>query len=137
MADSGFDPAAFKEGRPRLASLPDAVLIRLYGEAEMILPAGWGGASGPGVMDRARVLDIIVCHLAELELRAAEGGGGGVLASASEGSVSVSWGQLTGPAGEAFWNQTSCGQLYLTVVKRFNRGGLYIKGPVRVHPFGW
>jgi hypothetical protein len=130
MPSVKFSPEQFRLGRPEFGSLEDEALNRMFGEAALMVGNGDGSAipyDPPDVTDREIILYLIVCHLASLEKRAADGGAG-FLASASEGSVSVSFTQLQGTRGEAWWNLTPCGQTYLKLSKRY-AGWRYIPAP--------
>jgi hypothetical protein len=132
-----FEPEGFRKERPRFAGLPDEVLLRVFREAELILGNGDGSPipyEPPARVDRKTFLHLLVCHLAELELRSGDAGATGNVASVTQGSVSVSFSQLTGSASESYWNQTACGQTFLALMRRYGLGGRYY-GAGRAYPF--
>lgn len=77
---------------------------------------------------RASILYDIAAHLLMLQQRAASGGGAGRIASASEGSVSVSFDMPTGNATEAWWMQTPFGATALQMLRRYALTR-YVPGP--------
>ena len=72
---------------------------------------------------------MLVCHLATLSER----GTAGSVARATEGSVSLSIGQMQQTGGDADWyNLTPCGSAYWQIVKKYRLGGLWFKGRKRL-----
>ncbi|MDR1039257.1 MAG: DUF4054 domain-containing protein [Deltaproteobacteria bacterium] len=132
MAAVVFDPVKFRSERPQFAGLNDAVLNRLFAEAELIVP----NTDGSGIPEARRgiLLYLLVCHLAALEMRGADGGTGAV-ASATEGTVNVSFAQLQGSASDGWYNQTQCGATFL-LMWRGRAAGPYYVGVREVHPLG-
>lgn len=127
MAKVVFDPVSFKTRYPEFALVPDAYLAECFEDATLYL----SNSDCSPVRDldrRRRLLYMLTAHIAQLsgalDLYAAsgEGSSGGIgqvgrIASATEGSVSVSfdYGQVSGsyawfvqtPYGAAFWQATS------------------------------
>jgi hypothetical protein len=137
MAVVVFDPAEFKAAKPQFAELTDAQLEGSFAEACLLLDNSDASPvpyDPPGKMDRKTVYFLIVCHLATLAGWSADGRSGPV-ASASEGSVSVSYAQLSGRADEGWWNQTPCGAAAWAILSRRVLGGFYV-GRRRPHPWG-
>ena len=90
-----------------------------------------------GVYIRKIVLYAVVCHLATMSLWGASGQSGPV-ASASEGSVSVSFQIPTLPGGGVtaqWYNQTPCGRTAWMFLRRLSLGGRYYCAP-NFHPYG-
>lgn len=68
---------------------------------------------------------MLICHLATLAVR----GSAGAVASATEGSVSVSFSVMSQQGGDADWyNLTPCGSAYWQAIKRYRIGGMWFKG---------
>lgn len=88
-----------------------------------------------GEFSRKRLLYCLVCHLATLEIRARDGQAGPV-ASATQGSVSVSYvtPPVTGKSADWF-QQTQCGAVYWQAIQGYSLGGFYVPGPRRQHPW--
>ena len=68
---------------------------------------------------------MLICHLATLAVR----GSAGAVASATEGSVSVSFSVMSQHGGDAVWyNLTPCGSAYWQAIKRYRIGGMWFRG---------
>lgn len=138
MAVVVFDPAAFREAYPRFTAelLTDAQLQQAFDMACLLLD-NTDGSPVPydpehGVMARQTLLWLLVCHLATMALWPT--GQSGPTASATEGSVSVSF-SIPQNAGKAFYNQTPCGQSFWQAMQPWAVGGRYYA--VRhYHPWG-
>lgn len=138
MAAVEFSPARFRERRPQFDEerFPDAALERAFEEACLLLD---NGPASPvpydperGVLDRERLLELLVCHLATLGARPLEQGG--PVTSVTEGSVSVSY-RVPGDGEGAFFRQTSYGETYWRAARGYALGGRYA-GMVSYHPWG-
>lgn len=83
---------------------------------------------------RARLLDLVTCHLLTLESQPA--GQNGRISSATQGSVSTSFDLLKANTfvGD-WWAQTRCGAMYWVMTARFRIGGRIYPGN-RFHPWG-
>lgn len=68
---------------------------------------------------RQAVLNDIAAHLLQMQFNSAGGGGVGRIASASEGSVSVSFDMPAGGATEAWWLQTAYGATALQMLRQY------------------
>ena len=87
------------------------------------------------VFDREKVLDLATCHVLSL-LSQPDGGQGGRIASASQGSVSTSFDLYkTGSKSGDWWAQTQCGTLYWMLMARYRIGGRFYGLKVH-HPWG-
>ena len=138
MAIVEFDPEEFRAAKPQFASMSDQRLAGVFNEAclyvaneeDSLIPY-----DPPKKMDRKSILFLVVCHLATLE-QWAEAGQSGPVASATQGSVSVSYAQAGGPQSMAWWSQTPCGLSAWAYLSRLGLGGFYVPGPKRHHPWG-
>jgi len=153
MAIVVFDPADFRARYPQFGdgtspsvppapgqpiSLTDAQLLNAFDIACQVVN---NSNSSPvpynpdnGVMKRKVVLYAFVCHLATMALRALTGQSGPV-ASATEGSASVSFALPPLQGRDAYFNQSPCGQLYLHLIKPYVVGGRYYPA-CNSHPWG-
>lgn len=84
------------------------------------------------VFTRRTLLFLIVCHLCTLA--GWQPGQAGPMASATEGSVSVSF-SIPNVTGREYWSQTPCGQTYWQAVRPYALGGRYF-GMKKPHPWG-
>lgn len=136
-----FVEADFRARYPQFTAekAPGAWLEALFGEACLLLDNTEGSPvpydPGRGQMARKILLQQLVCHLATLELAAREGQPGPV-ASATEGSVSVSYAvpQMTSAAGDWF-QRTPCGAAFWRAMQGYILGGRYFPGR-KAHPWG-
>ena len=90
-----------------------------------------------GVYVRQVLLWALMCHLATLSWRGAQGQYG-TLNSATEGSVTASFSVPQLPAGgvtQAWYGQTPCGLMAWSLLRRYALGG-YIVTPRHFHPWG-
>lgn len=129
MAVVIFDTAEFRQLHPQYADVAkysDVYLQGLFGEACLMCNNAESSRISydpeSGVMERKILLYLLVCHLAEL----ADKGTVGVLSSATQGSVSVSF-QLDGRKGAAWFMQTPCGYKYWQFTQKYRTGGMFIK----------
>ena len=126
-----FDPTAFRESRPQLAALTDAQLREAFSVACLILDNSEASTvpydPANGITDRATLLNLLVCHLATLALR---GEAVGALASATEGSVSVSFSSPAAP-GAGWFAQTPCGLAYWQAIAGYRLGGRWYAAALR------
>ena len=133
-----FNPADFRAQRPQFASMTDAELGGLFEVACLHLDNSDASPvpyDPPGSVTRRTILFLIVCHLATLSQWAAEGQAGPI-ASAAEGSVSVSFGAVQSrPGDESWWNQTPCGSSAWAYLSKLFLGGFYVSAK-RPHPWG-
>ena len=121
MTIAVFDPAAFKLRFPEFASVSDTVLSEIFHDAELYLD-NTDASPVQDVAKRLRLLNLLVAHIAKLSGVAGLAGAGssasgaapvGLLGSATEGSVSVSYDTSHIPKGSAFWfNQTQYGAMW-------------------------
>lgn len=80
------------------------------------------------------LLNLATAHIVVLMYPSADGGGSGssaegIVASATEGSVSVSFAKPpSGTEWDYFWNLTRFGKLFLSMLKSLTAGGLYVGG---------
>ena len=121
MTIAVFDPAAFKARYVEFASVSDAVLSSLFQEASLYLD-NTDCSPVQDVAKRLMLLNMLVAHLAKLGGVAGSNGAGsaasgaapvGLLGSATEGSVSVSYDTSHIPKGSAAWYaQTQYGYMW-------------------------
>lgn len=141
MAVVEFDPAAFLEACPQFAPggepiLTDGQLSQAFEVACLMLnntnssPVPYNPEKG--IFTRRTLLYLIVCHLCTLALW--QPGQAGPLASATEGSVSVSF-SIPNITGREYWNMTPCGQSYWQAIRPYALGGRYYRVKNR-HPWG-
>lgn len=141
MAVVVFVPGAFLEAYPQFAPngkplLSDAQLRQAF-EVACLLLNNTDSSPVPydpehEIMIRRTFLWLIVCHLCSLALW--QPGQSGPLASATEGSVSVSF-SLPQVTGKEYWNMTPCGQTYWQAIRPYVLGGRYY-GMRKYHPWG-
>ena len=146
MAVVAWNEADFLAMYPRFAmcgaqAVPSAQLAALFDIACSIVDNTDGSLipydPANGIYVRQVVLYALVCHLATLDAWGANGQNGAV-ASASEGSVSVSFSLPSYQAGGdlATWlRQTPCGQTAWILLSRFAKGGR-VYAVKHIHPFG-
>lgn len=82
---------------------------------------------------RKELLYLFVCHLATMGLW--DVGQSGAVNSATEGSVSVSYGEFKGTPNAAWFNQTPCGRTLWMMLKPYALGGRIFTTP-NFHPYG-
>jgi hypothetical protein len=129
-----FDPAEFRARFPQFTpeAVSDEQLTYVFDAATLLLdnsdnsPVPYDPAKGQNA--RKTLLYMLVCHLTTLGLRG-QAGQSGPVASAGEGSVSVSFAvpAMTGKASD-WYQQTPCGQNYWQAVRRYMTGGRYYPG---------
>jgi hypothetical protein len=137
MALVVFDPSEFKEAKPEFGELSDSRLIGLFNEACLLLDNSDDSLVSydpPKDVTRKTIFFLLVCHLATLSQWAASGQSGPV-ASATEGTVSVSYSSIGGQNDDLWWNQTPCGSTAWMYLKRHALGGIYVPSKKR-HPWG-
>lgn len=82
---------------------------------------------------RKEMLYMLVCHLATMGTW--DVGQTGPVQSATQGSVSVSYGNLTGSSNASWFNQTPCGRTLWMLLRPYALGGRIASIP-DFHPFG-
>ena len=141
MAVVEFAPSEFLEAYPQFAPngkqlLLDGQLRQAFDVACLLLnnsdrsPVPYYPEKG--IMIRRTFLWLIVCHLCTLALW--QPGQSGPLASATEGSVSVSF-SIPNVTGKEYWSQTPCGSTYWQAIRPYALGGRYY-GMKNYHPWG-
>ena len=85
------------------------------------------------IYDRKEILYLFVCHLATMGLW--DVGQSGAVNSATEGSVSVSYGEFNGTPNAAWFNQTPCGRTLWMMLRPYALGGRIFTTP-NFHPYG-
>ena len=139
MTIAVFDPAAFKLRYPEFASVSDTVLSEIFHDAELYLD-NTDCSPVQDVAKRLRLLNMLVAHIAKLSGVAGLGGAGsaatggapvGLLGSATEGSVSVSYDTSHVPQGSAaYFAQTAYGYAFWQATA-YLRTFRYIPQPTR------
>ena len=116
-----FDVAVFKTAFPEFASVSDVKITAASERAELYLSAN---------CNKSRLLawQLLTAHILTLSKKATDGEIAGVLSSASESSVSVSFAAQDVSGNRYWYSQTPYGQEYLVLLKRCNIGGRYIAG---------
>lgn len=123
----GFDIVKFRSIYPQFTNISDEQLTFMAENALII--SGLDVDERIPADKRYNLWYMLVCHLATLSER----GTAGSVASATEGSVSVSFGQMQQTGGDADWyNLTPCGSAYWQIVKKYRLGGLWFKGRKRL-----
>ncbi|HFC6390697.1 TPA: DUF4054 domain-containing protein [Neisseria lactamica] len=125
-----FDKARFQTAYPEVRAA-DAQLEMWFAQAESLLD-NTGRSIVKKPEEREMLLFLLVRHFAALNERAAQGGLVGRIASASEGSVSVS-ADMGAVGGNAAWYlQTPHGATYWQLTAKYRRfryvsGGCYAR----------
>ena len=134
-----FVPTTFREVFPQFTEdiFTDAQLVNTFKMGTTIIDNSPNAIipydPAKGVYDREMVLNALICHLLTMTQRAREGQAGPV-ASASEGSVSVSF-AVPSVDDKSYYIQTPCGQLFLQLVAKYVVGGLYVSPDDNFHPW--
>ena len=134
-----FDPATFREVFPQFTEdmFTDAQLTNAFKMVTTVIDNSPNAVipfdPDKGVYDREMVLNALVCHLLAMAQRAKEGQAGPV-ASASEGSVSISF-AVPSIDEDSYYLQTPCGQMFLKLVAKYAVGGLYVGPDDDFHPW--
>lgn len=142
MAIVVFDAQEFLEDFPKFTKpdgtglLTDAQLAQAF-EVACLLLDNTDKSLVPydpdkGILVRKTLLYLLVCHLATLALWPL--GQSGPMSSATEGSVSTGFSLPTG-TGDAYYNQTPCGQTFWKLMRSYTAGGRYYAKHY-VHPWG-
>lgn len=117
-----FDPAAFKLSHPEFADVDDAVLNTYFRMACLLLDNS-PKSIVKNLDERQALLELLVCHIATLKKMG--NGVVGILAGATEGSVSVSYSTLANPK----WYQlTTCGAMYWAATAKYRQGVRWFSG---------
>lgn len=112
-----FDYAAWSAAYPTLAvNVTEAQATEYFNMATMFLN---NSPYSPvrDVARRASLLNLLVSHIATLNLPASQGGNGGAVgrtAAATRGSVSVTLDYAAAPGSDAWFNQTQWGAMFWT-----------------------
>jgi hypothetical protein len=137
MTAVAFVPDEFRQAKPQFAEMTDAQLNGFFDEACLLLDNSDNSPvpyDPPTKQNRKTIYFLIVCHLATMAKWSADGQSGPI-ASATEGSVNVSYAQLGGLPNTTWWNQTPCGATAWTYLSKVFLGGFYFNQP-NVHPWG-
>lgn len=125
-----FDKARFQTAYPEVRAA-DAQLEMWFTQAESLLD-NTGRSIVKKPEEREMLLFLLVRHFAALNERAAQGGLVGRIASASEGSVSVSADMGAAIGNAAWYLQTPYGATYWQLTAKYRRfryvsGGCYAR----------
>ena len=125
-----FDKARFQTAYPEVRAA-DAQLEMWFAQAESLLD-NTGHSIVKKPEEREMLLFLLVRHFAALAERAAQGGLVGRIASASEGSVSVSADMGAAIGNAAWYLQTPYGATYWQLTAKYRRfryvsGGCYAR----------
>lgn len=125
-----FDKARFQTAYPEVQAT-DAQLEMWFAQAESLLD-NTGRSIVEKLEEREMLLFLLVRHFAALNERAAQGGLVGRIASASEGSVSVSADMGAAIGNAAWYLQTPYGATYWQLTAKYRRfryvsGGCYAR----------
>ena len=115
-----FNPDSFREIYPQFVDTPNAVLDWWFAQAETLLN-NTDCSIVKDLGERERLLMLLMRHLAALDERAEQGGLVGRIASATEGSVSVSAEMPASSAGAAWYNQTPFGASFWQLTSKYRR----------------
>ena len=115
-----FNPDTFREIYPQFVDTPNAVLDWWFAQAETLLN-NTDCSIVKDLGERERLLMLLMRHLAALDERAEQGGLVGRIASATEGSVSVSAEMPASSAGAAWYNQTPFGASFWQLTSKYRR----------------
>lgn len=133
-----FDPVEFRSYYPKFTEtvISDVQLEHLFTLATTFID-NTDNAMIPydpdkGIYNRKEILYLFVCHLATMELWPL--GQTGPVQSATQGSVSVSYGQVTDRRGTWF-NQTPCGRTLFMLLRPYVLGGRIVSA-AEPHPYG-
>lgn len=117
-----FDIEKFRVIYPQFSEIPDETLTFYWNNALMI--SGLANDTRFTDAEREALLFLLTCHLATLAGR----GTSGPMASATQGSVSVSFATLgAGTSGE-WYLSTPCGAAYWQAIRALHTGGLWFCG---------
>ena len=132
MPAVAFDPAEFKQFKPQFADVADATLGLYFSLACGIIDntdaSPFPYDPDRGALVRKFILYALVCHLLTVDRNAQKSGGAaGPAASASEGSVSVSFAVPT-VNDSSFYSETPCGRAFLSMIRPYALGGRIVSG---------
>lgn len=130
MAQVVFDPAAFKEAYPAFAAVSDAALTQCFNIACLYL-SNKDCSVVQDISERTTLLYLLTAHIAYLNglLTGNKPSPVGRTASATEGSVSVSFDYPMSPGG-AWYMQTQWGASFWAATAKY-RGPVYRPRPTR------
>ena len=135
-----FDPVNFRESFPQFTEelFTDAQLTNAFKVAATVIDNSPNALipydPEKGIYDREVILNALTCHLLTMNIQARNGQPGPV-ASASEGSVSISF-AVPSIDDNAYFLQTPCGQLFMQLIAKYAVGGLYVGPDCDFHPWG-
>ncbi len=115
-----FNPDTFREIYPQFIDTPNAVLDWWFAQAETLLN-NTDCSIVKDLGERERLLMLLMRHLAALDERAEQGGLVGRIASATEGSVSVSADMGAVGSNAAWYLQTPYGATYWQLTAKYRR----------------
>lgn len=118
-----FDVTQFRAEHPQFSDMTDAQLQGYWDIACELSGLNKDGTAVKSVSTRKNLLNLLTCHIATLQARGSESVG--LLASASEGSVSASFGAVPTDKDNWWYLQTQCGAVYWNIMKRHAVGGIY------------
>ncbi|MBO1325350.1 DUF4054 domain-containing protein [Acetobacter sp. TBRC 12305] len=125
-----FDYAAWSARYPALAANVNQTLAQSYFDQATLYLSNTSCSPVRALTKRALLLNMLVAHLAMLDLPSDQGGVGGVIgrvSSASRGSVSVSTDFGSQQERAAWFNQTQAGASFWAAT-RFLRQARYVPG---------
>lgn len=118
-----FDIDAFRAVYPQFADVPDAALLFAWQNALMV--SGLEKSDAFAAEEKRNMLYMLVCHMITLSQR----GTAGAVASATEGSVSVSFSTSPQTGKDSDWYMlTPCGAAYWQLIKARRQGGMWFGG---------
>lgn len=122
-----FDVTQFRAEHPQFSEMTDAQLQGFWGIACDLSGLNAERTSVRSIDMRKSLLNLLTCHIATLQARGTDSVG--LLASASEGSVSASFGSVPTDKNNWWYFQTQCGATYWNIMRRFVAGGYYFASP--------
>ena len=118
-----FDPTEFKEIYPQFQNISNKACEFAFNEATFYLENNKNSIV-KSVEKRKLLLYLLTCHVLTLKTR---GDIVGKIASATEGSVSVSYANTSPSANAEWYSQTQCGLSFYQAIKPYLLGRYYGK----------
>ena len=133
MANVVFNATEFRELFPAFADevrFTDTILMNAFVVAAQMIGTGddsilpYNPEAVPPVLTRKVALDYLTCHILTMQ-HLWEADQAAPVTSASQGSVSVSFGGQPDPSDGAWYNRTKCGATAWQIIKAYAQGPIY------------